>query len=456
MSLPLEKAWMAERLNKTVQDNKVECKSPGDIIKQGMYHHLFPEGLEICPNLSEVYELALAYYESRILTKKELIENSAYFVKIDHELTRHYYICTGDPVKIPDYSSSRLKSFFIQNQFRTGYATHGFFPYRGKFHPQMIKAIINIMGVKPGETILDPMMGSGTAPVEAGLMGIKAIGVDSNPFCRFMAQTKFDALTIRPEYLDKFKDKIEILFSDFISCPSLLSQQKSLFFEKYQDLEEHEREKIFNLIFLAFLDSDGYARRSNRKTHLEYFKSIFERYHAAVSKISVVLDNIDIKPAPAFLVQGDARNLDIETSSIDGIIFSPPYSFAIDYLENDLPHLKYFENDISLLNENMIGMRGGSLKEKYRLYLEDMDKVISECSRVLKKGRMCTIIIGTNDNQLSKALNIPKEEIIRLHKVITEIGKSKGFQFVRSLPRQIIGMANTMRQEYIVILRKHI
>jgi len=46
-----------------------------DILQKGMYHKLFPPGLEISPGLNEVYELALAYYESRILTKKELIKN---------------------------------------------------------------------------------------------------------------------------------------------------------------------------------------------------------------------------------------------------------------------------------------------------------------------------------------------------------------------------------------------
>ena len=148
------------------------------------------------------------------------------------------------------------------------------------------------------------------------------------------------------------------------------------------------------------------------------------------------------------------NELDIETSSIDGIIFSPPYSFAIDYLKNDLSHLKYFEKNILKLNKIMIGMRGKSLKEKYSIYLEDMDKVISECSRVLKKGRFCTIIIGTNDSQLSKALKIPKENVSGLNKVVIDIGLSKGLSHIRSLPRQIVGMANTMRQEYIVILQK--
>ncbi|MCF8077555.1 MAG: hypothetical protein K9K87_15495 [Desulfotignum sp.] len=425
-----------------------------NILQKGMYHKLFSPGLEISPGLNEVYELALAYYESKILIKKELIKNSAYFVKVDGEFTNHYFICTGDPVKIPDYSSSRLKSFFINNQFRTGYATHGLFPYRGKFHPQMIKAIINIMGIKQGDTILDPMMGSGTVPVEAALMGINAIGIDASPFCKFMAQAKCDALKIDPASLDIFTSRHENLFSDFNTCFEKISQQKKLFLKNTPLLNPAENEKIFNLIFLAFLDSGGYARRSQKKSHAEYFTSILERYTAAVNKISHVLKQLNIFPAQTDLYQGDARNLDIETSSLDGIIFSPPYSFAIDYLKNDVSQLKYFDTEISHLGEQMIGLRGKNLKEKYAMYLEDMEKVLSECSRVLKKNRMCTIIIGTNDSQLSKALNIRKEAVMGLHKIVMDIGKSKGLLPVRSLPRQIIGMANTMRQEYIVILQK--
>ncbi len=98
-------------------------------------------------------------------------------------------MCTDDSLKLPSHSSPRLKSFFAKNIFRTGYATHGLFPYRGKFHPQMIKALMNVMGLKPGDRVLDPMMGSGTVPVEAVLMGLDAIGIDVSPFCKFMAQT---------------------------------------------------------------------------------------------------------------------------------------------------------------------------------------------------------------------------------------------------------------------------
>ena len=173
------------------------------VLAEGMFHHLFSEKLVLTPHINEIYELVLAFYESKILTDAEIVQNGAYFARVGNQLTNHCLMCTGESVRLPHHSSSRLKSFFEKNQFRTGYATHGLFPYRGKFHPQMIKALINIMGLKPGDTVLDPMMGSGTVPIEACLMGIKSIGIDASPFCRFMTQVKYDSLSLPSNPLDQ-------------------------------------------------------------------------------------------------------------------------------------------------------------------------------------------------------------------------------------------------------------
>ena len=53
------------------------------------------------------------------------------------------------------------------------YMTHWFYPYKGKFHPQMTRALINIIGLKKGDVLLDPFSGSGTAAVEGALLGLK-------------------------------------------------------------------------------------------------------------------------------------------------------------------------------------------------------------------------------------------------------------------------------------------
>lgn len=451
-------------------------ESPVDVLSEGMFHRLFSEKLTLSPQLSEVYELALAYYESNILSDDELVENGAYFIRVGDRMTRHFLMCTGEPLHLPKHSSSRLRSFFEKNQFRTGYATHGLFPYRGKFHPQMIKALINIMGLKIGDIILDPMMGSGTVPIEASLMGIHSIGADASPFCRFMTQVKYRALTIPQKPLDSALNNAEDLYklfsigagSSVSGCKTRHSSWKTEFFRvnesidafksdmvcRFSDLIGSEDSDVLNFLLLAYLDSAGYLERSKRKPPIEQFKAILERYVFVIKKIQHVLKGFESLLAEADIRQGDARSLEIADGYVDGILFSPPYSFAIDYLANDSFHLKVMGENIEQLKENMVGLRGKNLKEKYALYIEDMSKVLAECARVLKPERFCTIIIGTNDNQLSKALEIPKEEVTGLHKIIIELARSIGFYHVRTLARQISGIANTMRNEYIVIFLK--
>jgi len=154
------------------------------------------------------------------------------------------------------------------------------------------------------------------------------------------------------------------------------------------------------------------------------------------------------------VLKGDARKLNIEDNTIDGIIFSPPYSFAIDYLENDEYHLRSMGVDIEKLRNSMIGLRGKSLKEKYDTYIEDMTKLIAECSRVLKPGKICSIVVGTNNNQLSKILKVDPEEVTGIDEILTQAAQNQSMNLIRKIKRQITGMANTMRSEFIVMLQR--
>lgn len=104
---------------------------------------MFSPDRELIPDIDDFYEVELAFFENQILDAPGLIRNAAYFARVGGEYTRHFLMCTGEPLRLPNHSSSRLKSFFEKNIFRTGYATHGLFPYRGKFHPQMVKGLLN-------------------------------------------------------------------------------------------------------------------------------------------------------------------------------------------------------------------------------------------------------------------------------------------------------------------------
>jgi len=172
---------------------------------------VFPAAYIPTPELNEIYELKLGMLEARLLSEKELIQRGAYFVSINGKPTYHYHLCIGGGLKLPTDSNIRLQSFLGTHQFKTSYATHGLFPYRGKYHPQMIKALMNVMGLHPGSTVLDPMAGSGTTAVEAALMGINSIAIDVSPFCTFMANTKLRALAADISDLKRFLQNAEHL-----------------------------------------------------------------------------------------------------------------------------------------------------------------------------------------------------------------------------------------------------
>ena len=317
------------------------------------------------------------------------------------------------------------------------------------------------MGLKPGDIVLDPMMGSGTVLIEACLMGINSMGIDSSPFCRFMTQTKIDALTMSLDRVRNALSNHEEVYEYFqkkVGRPETGSKAKGTKLSlNLGKVMEHEAEyskknykmqsyddKVFfetyNLLLLAYLDSAGYSERSGRKSPVNQFKAILERYLFVTEKIQRVLSELKIKPARVKAIEADARSLPIDDSSIDGVLFSPPYSFAIDYLSNDSFHLNFLGVDIVNLRERMIGLRGRKLSDKVTLYFEDMSKVLSECSRVLRPGKICTIVVGTNNNQLGKVFGISPSEVCGIHEMLIDIGATHGLDLIKMFSRPITGM----------------
>lgn len=71
----------------------------------------------------------------------------------------------------------------------SGYATHNFHAFPAKFPPQLPKKFINGLTL-PGEIVLDPMSGSGTAVLEALLLGRRGVGIDIDPIALNLTKVK--------------------------------------------------------------------------------------------------------------------------------------------------------------------------------------------------------------------------------------------------------------------------
>lgn len=72
--------------------------------------------------------------------------------------------------------------------------THTFYRYPARFSPLFVREVIRHYS-RPGEVILDPFMGGGTAIVEALALGRKVIGVDLNTLAHFVSTVKTTPLS---------------------------------------------------------------------------------------------------------------------------------------------------------------------------------------------------------------------------------------------------------------------
>jgi hypothetical protein len=71
----------------------------------------------------------------------------------------------------------------------TLYGTHCLHAYAAKCPPQLARYCIRYYS-KVGETVLDPMAGSGTTLVESRLLGRNCLGFDIDPLARLISEVK--------------------------------------------------------------------------------------------------------------------------------------------------------------------------------------------------------------------------------------------------------------------------
>jgi hypothetical protein len=71
----------------------------------------------------------------------------------------------------------------------SNYASHALHAFAAKFPPQLPRVFIEGL-TQRGETVMDPMMGSGTAIVEAFLCGRRAVGFDIDPVALMICRVK--------------------------------------------------------------------------------------------------------------------------------------------------------------------------------------------------------------------------------------------------------------------------
>ncbi len=408
------------------------------------------DGFKLFDDAGQIYELQLAKMEYAALREdlNELRKRAAYFERVKGEKSFHCYIA----------SVKGKGQIGTSNQ----YMTHWFYPYKGKFHGQMVKAIANFMVGTGQGRILDPFLGSGTTTLETSLLEVEGYGVELNPALAWVAYVKSRMLKIDHEELSKKINEanpLEILDYFIKARPrellvfplnaSAKEVSRIIWEERFRDFPFSDfPEDYKNFLLLAFLhalsDYTYLKNTSKAKTLQEFFIQDLGEYLFTVRETRRVLQLLNLAPKEPHIVVGDARALPFENGTFEGIITSPPYSIAIDYLRNDKHLLDYLGLKSEPLKEKMIGLRGGKTN-KLKLYEEDMFTSLREMHRVLKPGGWAAIVLG------DVVVNGKRTDYCAK---IAEWAPALGFGQVYLIRRPILGGFARLRYEYIIMLQK--
>jgi len=394
--------------------------------------------LVLLDNVQFIYELSLAELELKALGIDFEVTNGLREFRILNKSDEHIKLIKRKGSYYKTVEGQFTDYFHIIRKNRTRsvnqYLTHWIYPYKGKFHPQMIRALLNIIGLKEGDTVLDPFSGSGTTALEAQLLGINFIGIDISPLCVIQGRVKTESIYVIEE-IEKIKNEISANV-----VPNLFQTNEN-YYNLLDKLSKNDKVKNFYILARLLAVSDN-SRRSR-----DFVNSFIKNVDLMLNSIKdyiQIKEKLNLKLGDVKIEVGDSRNIKLQDNSVDGIITSPPYSIALDYVQNDIHSLKDLGHDVLKMRDDFIGVRGNG-RSRVELYNEDMKKSYKEMYRVLKPNKYAVIVIGNATYQGQE---------IRTVEFTIKFMESLGFSLVKNINKIIFGLYNVMKKENILILKK--
>ena len=324
-------------------------------------------------------------------------------------------------------------------------------PFAARMAPEIAFEALN--GIPKGSLILDPMSGSGTVLRTVSEYGYRGLGLDVDPLSILMSKVWTSA--INPDVLRRLSEivikRAQLLrlhdfnlawidrdsetreFIEFwFARPQIRSLRKLSYILHYMSgpYSDALRICLSKLIITknrgASLAADVSHSRPHRVRKENDFDVIFE-FQKSCQTLAKLLETQ--KPVGNVEVRlGDARMLNgVKSNTIDGIITSPPYLNALDYMRGHklaLVWLGYQIGELGLIRSGSVGaerapnpradmtlvtkitagmknleqlpMRTQNMIFRYAL---DIHAIMKEAARVLKDKGRATFVVGNSTLQ---------------------------------------------------------
>jgi hypothetical protein len=257
------------------------------------------------------------------------------------------------------------------------YGTHGIHEYRGKFFPQLVKALVNISGIPDTATVGDPMCGSGTTIIEANLAGRQGVGLDMNPLSVLLSRTKTQLLYANEMSLERaYKDLRDRFCNEAPRNASSLAYFATFTEEDQRylrmwfaedvlcglddiaiavnELEDADAKALAKVALSNILRRVSWQKEDDLRVRKEVRldvevdpkKEFLEELGRSVRTVLAFLYQSRLREPKRFMIEeGDARECaqHFGHEAVDLVVTSPPYATALPYLDTDRLSLIYLK-----------------------------------------------------------------------------------------------------------------
>jgi len=244
---------------------------------------------------------------------------------------------------------------------------HGWFTYPAGFSYKAVQYGFKKFGVKQGDWVYDPFMGSGTTNLTAKTLGINSYGVEAHPMIFRITKTKMYWDINQKEllgFLDKLQKKIskirrnypenlEDVLNDIFPELLLRCYLKETLYELYiirefikkssisDNLKSFLETALIASLRIVSIAATGWPYIAPKKIKITSLsKQGFESYKKQVLKmysdlVAIRESSKNIPESEHLLFRGDARTTEelIPSDSVDHIFTSPPYLNNFDYAD---------------------------------------------------------------------------------------------------------------------------
>jgi DNA methylase len=341
------------------------------------------------------------------------------------------------------------------------HAVHGLHPYPAKFVPALPRLVIQRL-TDPGDLVMDPFAGSGTALVEALLEGRRAVGGDLNPVAIVSARAKTARLT--PEQLARLDDVGEeipdrvaqalarpgdlVLPPDWEPTAGRRFRGLSFWFSQDVALElaalktaiAGERDEACRsvlymclssiVVSVSWQDSDTRYVRREKDIGQGYPTSLYVRRLAAARAAIQLFSEKAGFSGQVFM--SDARHASYaKEGSVRLVVTSPPYPNAWSYHLYHQNRILWLDHDPWAFKTQEIGhhraysaARGSSAAD----FRDDMQKSMEAMRRALRPDGTAVIVVGDS---------VVRGAIVRNDSVVVQAATDAGFTHIITCDRCI-------------------